>query len=345
MLSRNLIADKDELILRLRAVNYYRLTGYLAPFRESITREDGSLVKGENYRPGTTLNLVWRFYLFDRRLRFLLLDAIERIEIALRTHIAHYWADSTGIINPHALRTSYNAVFEKKNRHFKLLAKMQASYERSTLDCVIHHKSKGISDVKDLPIWVVAELTTIGEMVRLFEGLKGGLRQKIAESFGFNDVRFFDSLLSLIHQARNYCAHHSRIWNVSWVQLHVNPANKSKLNWLPIVKRLPAEWNYVWDGNQNIWVQQVGATAPIISKTSTAFLLMACNVFLRQVAHTSSWHTRLLELMSSSETPYQAAIGMGLPNHWREHPLWRGAAAPRRIPACLMGLHLLQLPA
>ncbi len=323
MLSRNLIADKGDIIQRLHSVNYYRLTGYLYSFRETVTLSDGSRGKGENYRPGTTLNLVWQFYLFDRRLRFLLMDAIERIEIALRSRIAHSWAESTGCINPHAFRTSYHPSFEGKNQHTKLLAKMQTSYERSTLDCVMHHKNKGITDVQDLPVWVMTELTTIGEMVWMYRGLKNNLQQSIAASFGFTDMSFFDSLLELIHRSRNACAHHSRIWNVSWLQLFVNPSNMKKSSMLPIVRRLPADWNLVWDGDKKVWGPQAAAARPVISKTSTAFLLMACSYFLKQVAPTSSWHQRFMDLMNRKETPYQAMIGMGLPRHWREHPFFK----------------------
>ena len=34
LLERGLIAKRDELIQRLKAVSYYRLSGYLHPFRE-----------------------------------------------------------------------------------------------------------------------------------------------------------------------------------------------------------------------------------------------------------------------------------------------------------------------
>ncbi len=323
MLSRNLQADRAALIARLREVNYYRFTGYLYPFREIKKLADGSCVREENYRRGTTLELVWQFYLFDRRLRFLLMDAIERIEIALRSHIAHYWAEAEGCINPHALRTSYHPAFEKKNLHEDLLKRLQKSYDRSTLDCVMHHKNKGIADVRDLPVWVATELTTIGEMVWMYRGLKYNLQQRIVASFGFSDMLFFDSLLELIHRSRNACAHHSRIWNVSWLQLHVNPTNMQKNSMLPIVKRLPADWNLVWDGDKQAWVPQAPAARPVIPKTSTAFLLMVCNIFLRQVVPSSSWRARFMELMNGAKTPYQAMIGMGLPRHWREHPFFQ----------------------
>jgi len=73
-----LAANRDELIARLKAVNYYRLSGYLYPFRD---------LPNDTFRPGADLDTVWRRYNFDRRLRLILLDAIERIEVAVRTRL------------------------------------------------------------------------------------------------------------------------------------------------------------------------------------------------------------------------------------------------------------------
>ena len=61
LISRNLIADRDLLISYLSTVNYYRFSGYLHPYRN----QDGS------FRSGTTLDMVWRHYTFDRRLRLI----------------------------------------------------------------------------------------------------------------------------------------------------------------------------------------------------------------------------------------------------------------------------------
>ena len=66
LIARGLVAGRNELIGRLKVVNYYRLSGYLYPFRQP----------DETLRPGTTLDMVWRRYNFDRRLRIILLDAI-----------------------------------------------------------------------------------------------------------------------------------------------------------------------------------------------------------------------------------------------------------------------------
>ena len=48
---------------------------------------------GERYRAGTTLEMVWRLYEFDRRLRSLCFEAIEGIEVHTRTQLAYCFAD------------------------------------------------------------------------------------------------------------------------------------------------------------------------------------------------------------------------------------------------------------
>ena len=81
LISRGLLADRDILIATLQNVNYYRLSGYLYPFRNA----------DDSFLDGTTLDIVWRRYRLDRRLRFLLLDAIERVEVALRSRLVYHF--------------------------------------------------------------------------------------------------------------------------------------------------------------------------------------------------------------------------------------------------------------
>ena len=87
LIGRGLVADKDELIQRLCSVSYYRLSGYLHPFR---------LPDSDTYREGTRLQVIWDRYCFDRRLRGLLLDAIERVEVAIRTQLTYHFAHAYG---------------------------------------------------------------------------------------------------------------------------------------------------------------------------------------------------------------------------------------------------------
>ncbi len=79
LIQRGLIADKALLIKILENVNYYRLSGYLYPFRQP----------DDTFKPGTTLDRAWRHYTFDRRFRLIVMDAIERVEVSVRTRLIY----------------------------------------------------------------------------------------------------------------------------------------------------------------------------------------------------------------------------------------------------------------
>ena len=82
------VEPRDQTVALLSAVGYYRLTGYLFPFRlsERAADDDGrvSVRVLSHYRPGTTIDHVARLIDFDRRLRVLVMDGVERIEVAVR---------------------------------------------------------------------------------------------------------------------------------------------------------------------------------------------------------------------------------------------------------------------
>ena len=79
LMSRGLVvADEIQLRKIIRLVGYYRLTGYLYPFR---------LAGGDGFVSGTNLEQIWRLYTFDRRLRGCVMDALSRIEVAVRVSV------------------------------------------------------------------------------------------------------------------------------------------------------------------------------------------------------------------------------------------------------------------
>ena len=79
---RGLIIDDDDLALfHLKTISYYRLSAYWHPFRK--IEQDGVL--SDDFEEGTQFTEVIRLYEFDRRLRLLVMDAIERIEVYART--------------------------------------------------------------------------------------------------------------------------------------------------------------------------------------------------------------------------------------------------------------------
>ena len=81
------IPDRESATHTLRHINYYRLRAYWLPF------EIPSEVGGDHtFRPGTAFPDAVALYAFDRRLRLLVMDAIDRFEVSLRTRWAHVLA-------------------------------------------------------------------------------------------------------------------------------------------------------------------------------------------------------------------------------------------------------------
>lgn len=75
----------------LANISYYRLSAYMLPYKK---KENGTII--DNFKEGTTWDMVYDLYVFDRKLRLLVFDAIERLEIAVRTQIIYQLSHKYG---------------------------------------------------------------------------------------------------------------------------------------------------------------------------------------------------------------------------------------------------------
>jgi len=96
------VSDTAAAIACLERIGYYRLSGYSYPFcnrRTAVHPVTGKplqqgdkrriqIVVEDRFREETAFSTVMDLYVFDKRLRLLSLDAIERIEVALRVDIS-----------------------------------------------------------------------------------------------------------------------------------------------------------------------------------------------------------------------------------------------------------------
>src|SRR4051794_23633493 len=87
------VPDTAKALHWLQHVSYYRLSAYWLPFENPKGRG------GPRFRPGTHFDTIVALYEFDRHLRLLMLDAIERVEVAIRGSWAYALAHQGG---PHA---------------------------------------------------------------------------------------------------------------------------------------------------------------------------------------------------------------------------------------------------
>jgi len=202
LIKRGLVTNRDMLIECLEAVNYYRLSAYWYTFRIPNDPDDRLM-------PGTSLDVVWKRYVFDRQLRLLVIvDAIERVEIAVRTQI----------VNRHVLAFGPFGYLDRANLpgvsvpdHRRMLEKIRTEAQNSREDFVRHFFRKYTSET-DLPLWMACELMTFGTMLTIFMGLHTRMKKDVAQHYGLT-VPVLGSWLRMLNQIRNICAHHARLWN------------------------------------------------------------------------------------------------------------------------------------
>jgi abortive infection bacteriophage resistance protein len=279
LLARGLVADKAELIQRLTSVSYYRLCAYWYPFK----RPDNS------FEPGTTFESVWRRYTFDRQLRLIVMDAIERVEITLRTGLAY---ELTHQFGPFAQLDAAAFPSIPPHERQRLLDVLHDNALHSR-EAFVEHFRRTYDEFPDLPLWAAVETTTFGQMFTIYRNCGKHVQRDIAASLHLTGKVLFSWLLTL-NYVRNLCAHHARLWN-------------RELALKPIIpyERRDARWH--------------GANP--IQNNRVFVVITLLRFLLSESAPQSHWKGRLYSLFD--RYPEIPLSGMGIPNDWRNHVLWQ----------------------
>lgn len=207
---RGLVVDgNDQALHALKNIGYYRLSGYLYPFRQ--TQNDKKL---STFIENTQFDDVLNLYQFDRKLKMLGFDALEQIEMALRTDVAH----TLGKRHPNAheqagyLDNKFCTAQpdQAKSKHAIWLDKYHVLLKNNKKQEFIEHY---LSNYQTLPIWVAREILDFGALSHLYGGLKYKDRQAIALKYQTTPELLLQWLKSL-NFIRNVIAHHGRLWNL-----------------------------------------------------------------------------------------------------------------------------------
>jgi abortive infection bacteriophage resistance protein len=279
-----IVPDRARAEHYLRHVSYYRLRAYWLPF------EQPAPINGDHmFSAGTSIEDALALYVFDRQLRLLVMDAIERIEVSLRGGWAYHLAMKYG---PHGYLDPN--LYDRPDRYAKAFAGLLEEVDRSTDTFIVHYRSK-YNDPQQPPIWMTAEVMSLGQLSKWLGNLKFRAdRQAIAKPYGL-DEKILISLAHHLTYVRNICAHHGRLWNKQFtvtmtlpnspaaLKLAMNPASKRKLyNTLAVLGYL------------------IGIVAP-----------------------GSEWRRHLVELLGSCALA--EPVAMGFPENWRTLPAWQAA--------------------
>jgi abortive infection bacteriophage resistance protein len=305
--SRGLEVTNNEVALEyLRRLGYYRLSGYWYLCRKFIpltanhekrvqSQREDQFMQGARFQDAVAL------YVFDKKLRLLILDAIERIEVAFRVDIAYLLGekDKFAYKNTSLLHGNFTKKRDpktSKTRHEGWLLKQEHLISRSKEEFVTHYKNKyGLP----LPIWVAIELWDFGLLSTFYQGMTVKDKAEIAAKYNIQDWRIMESWLRCLNYVRNVVAHHSRLWNRNLIDQPKLP----KLNDMPAFNPLL--------GNTHV-------TARVY------IVLCILSHFMRRVCPRSSWQTRVVELiLSFPNNAYYEIQDMGFPENWNEHEFWK----------------------
>lgn len=209
------VTDRQETARWLSVVGYYRLSGYWYPYRQ-LSGEPPT--RSDQYIAGTTFDQVLALYHFDRYLKMHTLDALERIEVAMRFRVG-YTLGKRGAY-AHLGTANFDARFTRPHKdrpstYEEWRDKLAAAQSRSKEDFVTHFEEK--YDGR-LPVWVASELLDFGGLSFLYDGMLRPDRDEIAAQLGVaneqgGNGRALANWMRVANYVRNVCAHHSRLWN------------------------------------------------------------------------------------------------------------------------------------
>lgn len=304
------IEDRGRAASVLQAVGYYRLTGYLYRFRESepyVDDEGRARVRVlSGYRAGTTLRHAEDVIDFDRRLRMLVMDGVERIEVAVRMRIGYvlgrrspFAYEDPACFTDAFTAESTDARDPAPSRHAQWLQRVNDRKASSDEQFVEHFREK--YDDR-MPVWALTEVLEPGHLSVLYRGMHQQDAEEIALAFGVPTKKIMISWLAGLNCVRNVAAHHSRLFNRKVQHAPARP----KAGQIPVLDHLRDE-----------------VTAKGVSGTYNALAVIA--YLLPSIDLDTDWAEQMAALLREFPTSHALTIeSIGAARNWESLELWRG---------------------
>lgn len=263
----------------LRHIGYYRFSAYLYPL---LTMPKENHV----FKSGSTFNQALAMYRFDRHLRLLMFNEIEKIEVAVRSAIVNITTRETG--NPFWMTDP--ACFYDTKTFVKTKLLIDAELAKSREDFIDHFRNT-YSDPYP-PAWMLAEILPLGVLTRIYDNIKSNqIRKKIAQEFSLG-IPVFNSWMTIITVARNNCGHHARVWNRTFA-LQMLTQRRMTQPWMTLT----------------------------VNQKKAYFSLCIIKYFLNIISPNNDMKAKVNALLL--EYPMIDIAAMGFPHGWENEPLWQ----------------------
>lgn len=224
--SRNLIIpDEEKATTELRLKSYYKLiNGYQNPF----------WAQTDYFQTGTTIYHILLLYDFDELMRCELLNRFLSLESKLKTIIAYEYCKVYGALG-YKDKANYgvSATDSKLNDFIKVVDNIKtealsdvanendlsAKNRNTTPQKTFKYKPVGhyIQNHHDVPLWVMMECLTLGNVSVFFELIPVDVKKAIAdkishiskEQYSYKDIKIMLKTLTIL---RNTCAHSNPLY-------------------------------------------------------------------------------------------------------------------------------------
>lgn len=198
-----IVLHEDAAINTLKFIGYFRLLGYCYPFYKMTGERKPLPCEPNTFIVNTTFEDIVALYEFDRKLRLLIIEEIQKVEVGLRTCLSEHMSYRYGphcfmnlaILNP---RFDYNGFYGQiKNAKELFISHYYENYQSPALP----------------PSWMITEVLTFGTWSHLYADLLVADQKKIAKQFSIKSPEVMGSWFHSLSHLRNLCAHHNRVWN------------------------------------------------------------------------------------------------------------------------------------
>ena len=311
------IDDEDSAAQALEFISYYRLQAYWEEFLvDRNAAHDGEEYK---YREGTRFEDGLTLYRFDRDLRLIVLDAVERLEVAIRS----MWEMQMSTYGWHAYHMKFD-IYQSQGIINGYVRKLKGAYKRYLRqEDLALSRERWAKNTKDgLPVvWVAAEIMDFGSLMDWIEQTNETDQMEIASSLRLNAFELVKvgRHLTLV---RNVCAHHNSLWN------RTLKLDKSQTKALPDIGCLP----------EHIGQSMAGAEK---FKLHNTLVLLYHLLSIIKAGEEQQWRDRIVSLIDRE--PLKPAClkdpsddwipsRMGFPANWRTRPVWQASPQPSSQP-------------
>jgi abortive infection bacteriophage resistance protein len=274
------ITNEQEALKTLSIISYFRLACYFRPMEADK--------QTHKFREGSTLEQVMALYEFDTALRDMVFCATRQIEVALRTRINHhfsrnhspFWFSQVDLATDGHLFAEHLSSVDRELRRSKeeFIKEHFARYDKPTFP----------------PAWKTLETVSFGTLSKLYGNFAEKADKKaVAEDFGLPQHEFLNSWMESLTSLRNFCAHHSRIWNRRYALKPQMPKTLAGGDWL-------TDFSFPPD---KIYPQ-----------------LCCIAYWLNAIEQKNTFVADFKALLTKYPTVDTAA--MGFPRGWQQEPLW-----------------------